>query len=166
MGRFLSVEDPEVWVIDGDPDLDDALSGLLSLMAEQYRVKTIRFSERQTYLAKLAARAATPCAVLFGALHIHLREPLISELADCGEVAAVLYGSPDSATAGAAFGLCGLDTVIDPGLKVSAQRALLDSAIRRTLDQRLSYDQLRLILRDAKVDLERTERWLGKASND
>lgn len=155
--RLLSVEEPVVWVLAGDPgvgrqEVRDALSRVGGC-----DVRMLDEKARREAVARLEAGTLDPpWVLLFGDLHVLLEEPLLEATAESGETARMLISSHANAELlQSTINACGLDYQVCLPVPAEQIAAGIRQMVERSLHLRRHYDELRLCLRDAREDLRR-----------
>lgn len=155
--HLLSVEQPSVWVLAGDPGVNrpevrDALAKVGGC-----DVKILTEEARGPMLALLeAGELGAPWVLVFGDLHVLLEDPLLASTAASGETARMLVSSHANAELlQSTVNACGLDYQVCLPAAVDDIADGVRRMLVRSLELRRRYDELRLCLRDAQDDLHR-----------
>jgi len=154
---LLSVEEPTVWVLAGDPgvnrpEVKDALAKVGGC-----EVRVLDEEARRAMLGLVAAgEHGAPWVIVFGDLHVLLEDPLLAAAAASGETTRMLVSSHANAELlQSTVNACGLDHQVCLPAAAEEIAAGVRRMLARSLELRRRYDELRLCLRDAQDDLHR-----------
>jgi serine/threonine protein kinase len=154
--RLMSLRKPAVWVLDGDPAVEEpAVELALEEIGQSCAVTLLDADERTRACEGLLRGSVDPPWVLvFGDLHVILAEPVLEALKAVGEVSRLLVSTHANAELLAStVNDFGLDQQVC--LPASAKEVVeaIEAMVDRTRRLHHHYDDVRLALRDVRQQL-------------
>lgn len=152
---LLSTRKPKIWVLSGDPALDQPqIEVAIGMLLERYEVNVVDGHQRE-HLPGRIADLELPWVVVFGDLHTLVEEPVLQEVRQRGETARVLVSSHQNIDMlSTSVNAAGLDAQVSVSDRPDALIATIDVMVERVRGTRIQYDGLRLAVADAQSDIE------------
>jgi hypothetical protein len=162
--RLLSTATPEVWAFTGDPGMDQlAVREAIGEQVNRYKITVLDTDARERKRVDYLSGALPPCVVVFGDLHVLLKEPLLEDLCKQGETARLLVSThANRALLQSSINECGIDAQLCLPTDAPLLGSLLDRLCAAKRQIRRRYDWLRLALQDSQLDLRTLEQRLAR----
>lgn len=153
--RLLSTGTPEVWAFSGDPAMDQPeLRALIERQARRYSVTFLDAEAREAKQVEYLSGLLPPALVIFGDLHVLLKEPLLEAICRQGETARLLVSTHENAELlKSTINDCGLNAQLCAPAELDRVDGMVEKMIEHAWRTRQRYDWLRLAVRDTQTDL-------------
>jgi serine/threonine protein kinase len=163
--ELLSTRKPKVWVLSGDPGLDQPQTEVaIGMLLDRYEVTVLDAHQRELLQGRVSD-VELPWVVVFGDLHTLVEEPILHEVRHRGETAHVLVSTHENVDMlSNSVNAAGLDAQLCVGIRPDALVSTIDAMVERVRGTRIQYDGLRLAVADAQFDLEQLHQTFERKS--
>ncbi len=153
----LSSHTPTVWVLTGDPGINEDLLGVIRMACLKTDLITLGPEERATWCQRLLDQEVPePWLVVFGDMHVILQDDLLYSLAERGETTKLLISTHLNAELlQEATNFSGIDHHFTHPIERVALTQAVQDLLSRSRHMRRRYDQLRTELLATKRELAR-----------
>lgn len=159
-----STRKPKVWLLSGDPGLDQPhVEVAVGMLLERYDV-TILDSAQREHPGHFADQDL-PWVVVFGDLHTLVEEPILQDTRMHGETARVLVSTHENVDMlSTSVNAAGLDAQVCLNARADVLVDVVDAMVERVRVTRIQYDGLRLAVADAQSDIEQLQQCIARKS--